>query len=474
MNNKLKLWVIIPVCAIVLLLGGTYAWYVWQTSLDEETIIATDVGYAKVYFTGGAELNGNLKPVSDKSKGSVKTITVRADREFIEDITFNLYLDINSIDAGLKHESFKFELYKDGTLVKAGNFSDTYLNSALSNCETNTGKRHITLASDIVTTEESIYTLYTWIDGTMNNPLSMESQNFDFTLHASGMHAINGSSGDKDGGSEDNADLIDASDIVGNENLYYGKTINNYTLPSTNTEEITWRIFHSDGENIYLIASDYVQNAPGISGTEYIKTFSEVYANYAVNTEGKKWISNTNPAKKWLYNEATGEYEYLNSECDNMKAVAYMLDKELWNTLYKDTQGFAEYAIGGPTLKMYAKSYNAINDSDIGYQKDGYGCGYMVKLGNGTMDYRLEGLQGDLYVIENDDKTNGMWLASPSADNDYHVLIVYYDGRLDSDRLFNEGFGSSIIGFRPVVCLSSNVSLEQVGEGDNITFNLIK
>ena len=37
----------------------------------------------------------------------------------------------------------------------------------------------------------------------MNNPLKMESQSFDFTLHASGMHAINGSSGDKDGGDEE-------------------------------------------------------------------------------------------------------------------------------------------------------------------------------------------------------------------------------------------------------------------------------
>ena len=253
MNNKLKLWVIIPVCAIVLLLGGTYAWYVWQTSSDEETIIATDVGYAKVYFTGGAELNGNLKPVSDKSKGSVKTITVRADKQFIEDITFNLYLDINSIDAGLKHESFKFELYKGDTLVKTGNFSDAYLNSALSNCETNTGKRHITLASDIVTTEESIYTLYTWIDGNMNNPLSMESQNFDFTLHASGMHAINGSSGDKDGGNEEESNPLVHNGIIPEGGIYIrGAVINQETERwdiTINNHDLTNATIYNAGES---------------------------------------------------------------------------------------------------------------------------------------------------------------------------------------------------------------------------------
>ena len=96
MNNKMKFWVIIPVFAIVLLLGGTYAWYVWQTSQSEETIIATDVGYAKVVFDGGSDISGKLKPVSDKSKGMLKEITVIADKQFIEPISFNLYLNLGS------------------------------------------------------------------------------------------------------------------------------------------------------------------------------------------------------------------------------------------------------------------------------------------------------------------------------------------------------------------------------------------
>ena len=97
--------------------------------------------------------------------GMKKEITVSADKEYIYDISIGLYLDINSIDEGLKDESFKFELYKDGTLVKSGNFSEDYLTSNLSSCETNEGVSHITLTEDTVTTEESVYTLYTWIDG---------------------------------------------------------------------------------------------------------------------------------------------------------------------------------------------------------------------------------------------------------------------------------------------------------------------
>lgn len=40
-----------------------------------------------------------------------------------------MYLDIVSIDTGLKDVSFKYEFYKGETKVKEGNFTDTYLNS---------------------------------------------------------------------------------------------------------------------------------------------------------------------------------------------------------------------------------------------------------------------------------------------------------------------------------------------------------
>ena len=51
-----------------------------------------------------------------------------------------------------------------------------------------------------------------------------------------------------------------------------------------------------------------------------------------------------------------GETTKLNKKYYNGKAVAYMQDTEAWS-IYKDSQGYAEYAIGGPSLEMLYDSY---------------------------------------------------------------------------------------------------------------------
>ena len=319
-NNKMKLWLIIPVCAIVLLLGGTYAWYIWQTTQDEETIIATDTGYAQVFFDGGSDINGKLKPVSDKSKGMAKKITVSADKQFIEPISFNLYLDINKIDAGLKHESFKFELYKDGTKIKEGNFSEAFLTENLKVCEKNTGATHIILTSDTVTTTESVYILYTWIDGNMNNPLSMESQDFDFTLHADGQHAILGEKEEfnplvHNGVIPEGGTYIRGA-VIGNGDSFNGHDMTNVTTYSAGddfpVEPLVGDIYtYGDFQYIYgyfnvpegIEPSTIEQNATGVSynnNDTYVMPIFEV-TKMNLNYANKKWV----PAENY-YEDAEG------------------------------------------------------------------------------------------------------------------------------------------------------------------------
>ena len=70
-------------------IGSTFAYYVWRTSSDQETKIVTNIGAATVYFNGGASIeNAKLRPVSDKSKGIVKEIGVKASTN---GISMNLY-----------------------------------------------------------------------------------------------------------------------------------------------------------------------------------------------------------------------------------------------------------------------------------------------------------------------------------------------------------------------------------------------
>ncbi len=190
MNKKKKIFLITGISLLVLIaiVGGTYAWYVWTTSDSDTTKIVAGVGAATVTFDGGSDINANLRPVSDKSKGIVKNISVKGDTT---GLVFNMYLDITSIDTDLKDESFRYELYKGDTKVKEGNFSDSYLTSNTVTCSKNNTNHIVLLTNESISTSKTSYTLYIWIDGAnYTNPNTMMNKTFSFKLHADGEGAV--------------------------------------------------------------------------------------------------------------------------------------------------------------------------------------------------------------------------------------------------------------------------------------------
>ena len=189
-NNKAKIYMIfsLVVLVIVVIVSGTYAYYVWTTSDSDTTKIVAGVGAATVTFDGGSDINANLRPVSDKSKGIVKNISVKGDTT---GLVFNMYLDITSIDTGLKDKSFRYELYKGTTKVKEGNFSDSYLTSNTVTCSKNNTNHIVLLTNESISTSKTSYTLYIWIDGeNYTNPNTMMNKTFSFKLHADGEGAV--------------------------------------------------------------------------------------------------------------------------------------------------------------------------------------------------------------------------------------------------------------------------------------------
>ncbi len=189
-NNKAKIYMIfsLVVLVIAVIVSGTYAYYVWTTSDSDTTKIVAGVGAATVTFDGGSDINANLRPVSDKSKGIVKNISVKGDTE---GLVFNMYLDITSIDTGLKDKSFRYELYKGTTKVKEGNFSDSYLTSNTVTCSKNNTNHIVLLTNESISTSKTSYTLYIWIDGAnYTNPNTMMNKTFNFKLHADGEGAV--------------------------------------------------------------------------------------------------------------------------------------------------------------------------------------------------------------------------------------------------------------------------------------------
>ena len=283
------------------------------------------------------------------------------------------------------------------------------------------------------------------------------AENEEAILNQIEQELTNATSGGTTGGEITPEEGITASDIAKDISAI-GKEVTGYEC--TNSAGINkWLIFYADENNIYLIANDYIYKdyCPN-SGTQSMKTNGSGY-EFAMNnaTKDYKGAENITDSRiKALNNDYFSKYESSNSTYGNMKATAYMLDTNVWSVYAGEK---AEYAIGGPTIELFFKSYNkkygtayvasAINNK--GYQiGDGDTLGYNLLL---SADKTLP------YMVTSNNKASTMWIASPTADRS-KIFRVSYDGIIDSyAATYNVGGG-----FRPIVCLKSSVRLIKTGE----------
>ena len=256
--------------------------------------------------------------------------------------------------------------------------------------------------------------------------------------------------------------------VEANVEDYYGKSITNY---SANGVE-DWKIFHSDGKNVYIIASDYVpvdklpetskKHKPTNADSSYPKAapFDNVINDYT---------GSANITDKIIKALNKSYFDYLEkhntvSENNNMRAVAYMLDTGIWSSFKTEE---AEYVVGGPTVEMLMASYNKSHNEEYkarassatGYQisKDG-GVNWMTRYD------KMLSTSDSLYVIVSSSNALAMWLASPSDYSTDYVMNVHYNGNVS-----HHSYSNTKIGFRPIVCLKSDIQLEADGAGYKIT-----
>ena len=176
MEKRKVLGTIIGVLAFIALIAGiSFAWFSWQSS--NNTLVSFTVGGVDITFDAGADITSSkLRPVSTKEVGVSKGYAVKKTITASSPLTayLNLYLTLETLPDGLKHESFIWELYKGTDLVGKGNFKNA-----------NQGDK-ITIASNQkITNTTSTYDLYIWIDGTnYSNPETMQNKTFKFILSA--------------------------------------------------------------------------------------------------------------------------------------------------------------------------------------------------------------------------------------------------------------------------------------------------
>jgi len=237
------------------------------------------------------------------------------------------------------------------------------------------------------------------------------------------------------------------AEIIANPQAYYGKKVTNYKASDSDTN--TYRIFYvdkdnyfKDGYNTIYLKADYTGG--GSCSTSY--------------DASQTLIKRMNPLWATKGNTVAAKTTTISNQ--NEQAAAWLCDPSKW-TAYCDTDK-ANYAIGGPSVEMYVKSYNQTHGDDA------LGCqyqtntvpGYIYKVkdtiqnsgwytNDNTLDYSMT--YKSMYCGQNGNKTGAWWLASPSARASKGVCgVTGNSARLDC------GYYGSGRGVSPLVSLKSS------------------
>lgn len=185
MQKKLVGTILGVVALIVVVAGTTAAWFTWQSTTDTNvtfTVAGLDDAISTNISASGT-LSGTLTPVSSKANGVIKSFKVEKDASLYADpVYLSFTLALTSFPSGLSHASLKWEFVSVSgtteTTLGSGNFASKKQGDTIK-LLTSPASRHT-----LNTTNN--YKLYIWIDGTMDNPSTMQSATYKFTLTIDG------------------------------------------------------------------------------------------------------------------------------------------------------------------------------------------------------------------------------------------------------------------------------------------------
>ena len=246
-SKKLAVFSVL-LATIITGIGVAFGYFVWNSTTN--TDISFTVEGAVVQLDDGSDITGaNLMPVASYTSGGKnvvkKDIKIKLKDATSDTVTVDFKLKINSIDSGLNHSSFMYNLVNaSGTSVKSGNFSTSKAGDTISLLTLST-------SDGSLTTSLSTYTLYIYINGASgDNPSSMQNQSFDMSFIVEGSNSSrgylpaseviasldDGTTGDSGSGvykvshsAIASSDSATGSEIKATDDYrYYGKNPNNY------------------------------------------------------------------------------------------------------------------------------------------------------------------------------------------------------------------------------------------------------
>ena len=511
-NKKKKRLVFLILLIIVITgIGVTFGYFIWNSITN--TDVSLSVKGAIVELNDGTDITGaNLIPVDSYTNegGNVvkKDFNVKLKKATEGDVTVDFKLRINSIDSGLNHSSFMYNLVNaSGTSVKSGNFATSKAGDVID---------LLTLSSTngTLSTSLSSYTLYVYIDGTMgDNPSSMMNQSFDFSLDVTGTNSSleretsantavtkiealdDGSAGDSGSGvyKVTHSAITASSSATGSEipivtdYRYYGPNPNNYicldmeggsTCPDKHLYRIIGSIYE-EKENTNRLK--VIKATPLTDGTtngfswDYTSSgsYSNIWAtitsgNYSNSlTSGSQIMKLLNSGAWW--NGTSGSYYNNSTTATTVNFTNYKLSDKAKSYIIT-----SRYYLGGyDTANVMTNQFYAYERGTVRYNTDRplywdgmVGLMYPSDYGYAAGNTCVTGT--DLYSYDGGCKNKDwLWMTTSSNyANDYEWLMSTHSGYSDrvfgvssSGFVFGNGRGNSVRSARPVFYLTSSASI---------------
>ena len=283
-------------------------------------------------------------------------------------------------------------------------------------------------------------------------------------------------------------------DVAKHPENYYGHYVTNYNSPSdagivdAEGQLGKWQIFMADDTNIYLIASNYIsryytgtKNGVGFNYDESIEDTRNVYKMWFTSIKDQYNANSTTTDipeilsrldKQNIYHKWMNNTENQTKNYNNEKAVACILDVDVWSGYRNNT--YAKYAIGGPTIEMFFKVLNDSHTTNRLEAVDSYNYGYKTKKGENIINGTTSAIAASNYSLVNSmlylysNEASQYWIASPSSQYCDCIYYIMSNRKICSERYYY--YSNTTMGFRPLVCLNSNVHL--VLNEDGQTYSL--
>ena len=262
---------------------------------------------------------------------------------------------------------------------------------------------------------------------------------------------------------------VTAQMIASEPSKYYGLKATNYTSQNGQND---WKIFHSDGTNIYLITGNYVKVTDNNGNIDINKL--------NVNTKMKKADDKANYRVNWdlsnLPNFTTNVSDDIISKFKinksvfnindhksnpNAQCVSTLLNPNYWTGYIDNSKKGNQTAIGGPTVQLWMESWNARYSNQKVYCDTADENGYYVGTNSkpSSTDFNLNLNQNKLYfgkdgTIDGNQYVSYYWLAAPAAGVSTALYYVNCNGSVDCAYC-----AYSVVGLRPVVCLGPEITV---------------